>query len=117
MTYVDGVMLAVPTANKDAYLEFAESVAACFKKHGALSIVDCWGDDVPEGKTNSMRSAVMVKEDETVVFSWVTWPSKAVRDAGWEKVMADPAMAPDMNPAPFDGSRMIFGGFEMIMEK
>lgn len=117
MTYVDGVMLAVPTANKDAYLKFAESVADCFKKYGALSVVDCWGDDVPDGKMNSMRSAVLLKPDETVVFSWVTWPSKAVRDEGWEKAMADPAMAPDNNSAPFDGGRMIFGGFEMIMNK
>ncbi len=114
MTYVDGFVAAVPTANKQAYIKHAETSAALFKEHGALSIVECWGDDVPEGKVNSLHTAVIRKDDETVVFSWVTWPNKAARDAGWAKLMADPRMQPDANPMPFDGSRLIHGGFEMI---
>ena len=116
MTYVDGFLAAVPTENKEAYRRHAEEAAVVFKDHGALSMVECWGDDVPEGKVNSMHSAVLRKPDETVVFSWVTWPSKAVRDAGMEKVMADPRLACETNPMPFDGKRMIFGGFDMIVD-
>ena len=116
MTYVDGMIAAVPAANKEDYREHAEQAAAVFKEHGARSLVECWGDDVPEGKVNSMHTAVMREPDETVVFSWITWPSKAVRDAGMQKVMTDPRMQPDVNPMPFDGKRMIFGGFEMIVD-
>jgi uncharacterized protein YbaA (DUF1428 family) len=115
MTYVDGFLAAVPTANKHAYIKHAEVAATLFKEHGALSIVECWGDDVPEGKVNSLHTAVMRRDDETVVFSWVTWPNKATRDAGWQILMADPRMQPDANPMPFDGSRLIYGGFEMIV--
>ena len=113
MAYVDGFIAAVPTANKEAYRKHAEQAAPVFKKYGAVSIVECWGDDVPEGKVNSLHTAVMRKPDESVVFSWVVWPSKAVRDAGWQKMMEDPAMA-DMS-MPFDGQRMIYGGFEPIV--
>lgn len=116
MTYIDGMIAAVPSANKDSYREHAEKAAAVFKEHGALGLTECWGDDVPEGKINSMHTAVMRKPDETVVFSWITWPSKAVRDAGMKKVMEDPRMQPATNPMPFDGKRMIFGGFEMLVE-
>jgi len=117
MTYVDGFVAAVPTANKDAYLAHAEGAAAVFKDHGALSVVECWGDDVPTGERTDFRRAVQAKADETVVFSWVAWPDKAARDAGWEKVMADPRMAPDANPMPFDGKRLIYGGFQAILER
>lgn len=113
--YIDGFVSAVPTANKEAYRMHAEAAAAVFKEYGALSLVECWGDDVPEGKINSMHTAVLKKENETVVFSWISWPDKATRDAGLQKVLADPRMQPDRNPMPFDGSRMIFGGFEMIV--
>lgn len=116
MTYVDGIVAAVPSANKDAYRRHAEVAAAIFKEHGALSIVEGWGDDVPEGKVNSLHTAVLRKPDETIVFSWIIWPDKTARDAGWQKVMSDPRMQPDVNPMPFDGSRMIFGGFEMILQ-
>lgn len=116
MTYVDGFVAAVPTANKQAYIKHAEASAALFKEFGALSIVECWGEDIPEGKVNSLHTAVMRKEDETVVFSWVTWPDQATRDAGWQKLMSDPRMQPDANPMPFDGNRLIFGGFEVIVE-
>lgn len=117
MTYVDGFVLAVPTANKEAYRAHAAAALKVFKEHGALTCVECWGDDVPEGKVNSMHTAVMRKPDETVVFSWITWPDKATRDAGLQKVFADPRLAPDVNPMPFDGTRMIMGGFEMIVEE
>jgi uncharacterized protein YbaA (DUF1428 family) len=115
MTYVDGFVAAVPTANKDAYIKHAVTSAALFKEYGALSIVECWGEDVPEGKLNSLHTAVMRKDDETVVFSWVSWPDKATRDAAWEKLMGDPRMQPDVNPMPFDGKRMIYGGFEVVV--
>lgn len=114
--YVDGFLCAVPTANKDAYRQFAEQAAPVFRECGALSLVECWGDDVPDGKVNSMKSAVLCGEDETVVFSWITWPSKAVRDAAMEKIMADPRFDPATHPMPFDGERMIFGGFELLLE-
>jgi uncharacterized protein YbaA (DUF1428 family) len=113
--YVDGFVAAVPTANREAYRRHAEDAAAVFKEHGALSLVECWGDDVPEGKVNSMHTAVLRRDDETVVFSWIAWPDRAARDAGMEKVFADPRMSPDRNPMPFDGARMIFGGFDMIV--
>ena len=116
MTYIDGMIAAVPTANKEKFLAHAERAAPVFKKHGALSVTDCWGDDVPEGKTNSMRTAVLLKPDETVVFSWISWPDKATRDAGMAKVMADPDMSPEANPMPFDGQRMIFGGFDVVSQ-
>ena len=116
MTYVDGFLCAVPVSSKAAFRAHAEKAAAAFKKHGALSVVECWGDELPEGKVNSMHTAVLRKPDETVVFSWITWPSKAVRDAAMPKAMADPDLNPGTNPMPFDGSRMIFGGFEMIVD-
>lgn len=115
MTYVDGFVLAVPTANREAYRQQALAAVAVFKDYGALSVVECWGDDVPEGKLTSFSMAVQRKEDETVVFSWVTWPSREVRDEGMKKFMADPRMQPDKNPMPFDGKRMIYGGFEVIV--
>ncbi len=116
MPYVDGFVAAVPTANRAAYLTHASSAAALFKEHGALRVVECWGDDVPDGKLTSFPLAVQRTADETVVFSWVTWPSRAVRDAGWAALMADPRMQPGANPMPFDGKRLIYGGFETILE-
>jgi uncharacterized protein YbaA (DUF1428 family) len=116
MTYVDGFVVAVPTANRELYRRHAQSAAAVFKEYGALSVVECWGDDVPEGKLTSFPMAVKRKDDETVVFSWVTWPSRQTRDAGMQKVMADPRLQPDSNPMPFDGQRLIYGGFEVIVD-
>jgi len=117
MNYIDGFVAAVPTANRDAYRRHAEAAAAVFKEHGAIKVVECWGDDVPDGKVTSFPLAVQRKADETVVFSWLVWPSKAVRDAGMAKVMADPRMGPDVNPMPFDGKRLIYGGFEVLVER
>ena len=115
MPYVDGFLLPVPTANQEAYRQHAEQAGVVFKEHGALSLVECWGNDVPEGKLNSMHTAVLRKPDETVVFSWISWPDKATRDAGMQKVFADPRMPATMAAMPFDGTRMIFGGFDMIV--
>jgi uncharacterized protein YbaA (DUF1428 family) len=115
MTYVDGFVAAVPTANRQAYREHAEKAARLFKEFGALSVVECWGDDVPEGKLTSFPLAVKRKDDETVVFSWITWPSRQARDDAWKKVMEDPRMRPENNPMPFDGKRLIYGGFDTIV--
>ena len=115
MNYVDGFVLAVPTAKKEAYRALAQKASGIFKKYGALTVVECWGDDVPEGKLTSFTMAVQRKDDESVVFSWITWPSKAVRDTGMKSAMEDPEMDHDMNNMPFDGKRMIFGGFQMIV--
>lgn len=117
MEYVDGFVIAVPNSNKQQYIQHAKTTAAVFKKHGALRLVECWGDDVPEGKLTSFPMAVKCQEDETVVFSWITWPSKKVRDAGMEKVTSDPLFSEENNPVPFDGSRMIFGGFQMMVDE
>jgi uncharacterized protein YbaA (DUF1428 family) len=114
--YVDGFVLAVPTANKEAYRRHAEEAAVVFREHGALSLVECWGDDVPEGKVNSMHTAVLRKPDETVVFAWITWPDRATRDAGMQKISNDTRMAGSAGTMPFDGTRMIFGGFEVIVD-
>lgn len=116
MTYVDGFVVPVPTANRDIYRKHAEEAAVIFKEHGALSLVECWGNDLPEGKVNSMHSAVLREPEETVVFGWITWPSRSARDDGMGKVMNDPRMNDGSNPMPFDGKRMIFGGFEMIVD-
>ena len=116
MSYVEGFVLPVPDENKQAYIDHALYCAEVFKEYGLISMVECWGDDVPEGEVNSFHSAVLLKEGESVVFSWMTWPDKATRDAGWEKIMADPRMAPDKAEMPFDGKRMIFGGFMPIVE-
>lgn len=115
MDYVDGFVAAVPTANREIYRQHAEKAAAVFKEHGALSVVECWGDDVPEGKLTSFPMAVQRQADETVVFAWITWPSKQVRDEGMKKVMEDSRLQPDTNPMPFDGKRLIYGGFQMIV--
>jgi uncharacterized protein YbaA (DUF1428 family) len=116
MNYVDGFVLAVPVANKDAYLQMATKAAEVFKDCGALHVVECWGDDVPEGKVTSFTMAVKRQDDEAIVFSWVTWPSKAVRDEGMKKFMEDPRLD-GMKDMPFDGKRMIFGGFQVIVDR
>lgn len=115
MNYLDGFIAAVPAGNKEAYLKHAADAAIVFKDYGALEVVESWGDDVPEGKVTSFPMAVKREEGEVVVFSWIQWPSKAVRDSAWEKVMADPRMNAKDNPMPFDGKRMIYGGFQIIM--
>ncbi len=117
MPYVDGFVVAVPTANKEKYRQVAEQAAAVFKEHGALKVVECWGDDVPEGKVTSFPMAVKRQPDETVVFSWIVWASREARDRGMKAAMADPRLQPDAQPMPFDGQRMIYGGFEVIVDE
>jgi uncharacterized protein YbaA (DUF1428 family) len=116
MKYVDGFVLAVPTANREVYQKFAQEVSAIFKQHGALSVMECWGSEVPEGKITSFPMAVKCQPDETVVFSWVLWPSKEVRDLAQPKIMQDPGFDMEKNPLPLDGKRMIYGGFEVIVD-
>jgi uncharacterized protein YbaA (DUF1428 family) len=116
MNYVDGFVAAVPTANREVYRKHAATAAPLFKEHGAIKVVECWGDDVPTGKVTDFPTAVKKKPDETVIFSWVVWPSKQVRDEGMKGIMADPRMQPDNMPMPFDGARMIYGGFEVIVD-
>jgi uncharacterized protein YbaA (DUF1428 family) len=116
MSYVDGFVAAVPTANRDTYRAHAEKAAAIFREYGALRCVECWGDDVPEGQVTSFTMAVKRADDEAVVFAWIEWPSKEARDAGWAKIMADPRMQPGAEAMPFDGKRMIYGGFSPIVD-
>ncbi len=114
MTYVDGFLIPVKTDMKDAYAAMANDAWPIFKEHGALFMVENWGDDVPEGKVTSFPIAVKLEPDETVVFSWIVWPSRKARDEGMKNVMEDARMkAPD--PMPFEMKRMIFGGFETIV--
>jgi uncharacterized protein YbaA (DUF1428 family) len=115
-TYVDGFLTPVPTANRAAYLEHARFIAGLFREHGALAVTECWGDDVPEGKLTSFPMAVKREPTETVVFSWICWPSRAVRDAAWQKLMADPRLQPGAMPTPFDGKRLIYGGFNVLLQ-
>ena len=117
MTYVDGFLLAVPTGRRDDYLALASAAAEVFRDCGALRVVECWGDDVPDGKLTSFPMAVRREPDETVVFSWIEWPSREARDDGMKRAMADPRMQMDPASMPFDGKRMIFGGFAPIVDR
>ncbi|HEX2559909.1 DUF1428 domain-containing protein [Phenylobacterium sp.] len=114
MSYIDGMIAAVPTANKDAYLAHARAASEVFKSHGAVKCVDAWGDDVPDGQVTDFRRAVQATTDETIVFSWIAWPDKAARDAGWQAVMQDERM--QKLQMPFDGKRMVYGGFAPLLE-
>lgn len=117
--YIDGFLIAVPTANKNKFIEHAKKGDSVFMELGATRILECWGDDVPEGKVTDFRRAVKATEDETVVFSWIEWPDKATRDAGMSKMMemmkTDPRMNPESNPMPYDGMRLIYGGFAPVV--
>jgi uncharacterized protein YbaA (DUF1428 family) len=115
MSYIDGFVMAVPNANRDTFIAHAKKFDALFLECGATRVVEGWGDDVPEGKVTDFRRAVQATPDESVVFSWIEWPDKAARDSGMERVMKDPRMDPATNPMPFDGKRMIFGGFAPVV--
>ncbi|ALA19044.1 MULTISPECIES: DUF1428 domain-containing protein [Chelatococcus] len=116
MPYVEGFVVAVPAENKELFRKHAAEAAVLFKEFGATRVVECWGDDVPEGKVTDFRRAVQAKDGEVVVFSWVEYPTRAARDAANEKMMADPRMHAMGEEMPFDGKRMIFGGFERILD-
>jgi len=114
MTYIDGFVVPVPNEKKQAYCDLAARAAEIFKEHGALRVVECWGDDVPDGKVTDFKRAVKAEPGENVVFSWIVYPSKAVRDEAVKKVMSDERLAHcDM---PFDGKRLIFGGFTVLVD-
>lgn len=114
MAYVDGFVIAVSAAKKQEYIECAEAAAKVFKELGATRVVECWGDDVPVGKVTDFRGAVKAKDDEVVVFSWVEYPSKEIRDVAMAKMRDDERMK--NMPMPFDGKRMIFGGFAPVLD-
>ena len=115
MPYIEGFVAAVPTANRDKYVEQATEGAEYFKKLGATRVTECWGDDVPKGEVTDFYKAVQAKDDETVVFSWVEYPDKATRDSANEKMSSDPDMA-NME-MPFDAKRMFWGGFEQVVSQ
>ena len=115
MPYVDGFVAAVPTARRDEYKRFAEKAWPIFRDLGAVAVWECWGDDVPEGEATSFPKAVQAAPDETVVLSWTLWPDTQTRDAGWQRMMSDPEISAAMGEMPFDGKRMIYGGFTPLL--
>jgi uncharacterized protein YbaA (DUF1428 family) len=115
MSYIDGFVIPVPANGKEAYRAMAAKVAPIFKEYGATRLVEYWGDDLPDGKVTDFKRAVKAGADENVVFSWIAWPSKAVRDAASKKIMEDPRMKPG-DDMPFDGKRLIYGGFELLLD-
>ena len=115
MSYVDGFILAVPTSKLADYKKLARKHGAVWREHGALEYVECIGDDVPHGKWTSFPRAVKAKDSETVIFSWIVYRSRKHRDAVLKSAMADPRMKMDMSKMPFDGKRMIYGGFKTFL--
>ena len=120
MTYIDGFVIAVPKANKQRFIDHANNADSMFMEMGAIRVVECWADDVPEGKVTDFRMAVKAEDDEEVIFSWIEWPDKESRDKAYAVMMApdnaDPRMNPETNPMPFDGKRMIWGGFRSVVD-
>ncbi len=119
MSYIDGFVIAVPTANKQQFIDHANSADGLFLELGAIRILECWGDDVPDGKLTDFRRAVQANADETVVFSWIEWPNKATRDAAMGRMAdlmkTDDRFNPAKSPMPFDAKRMIYGGFAPVV--
>lgn len=119
MTYVDGFVIAVPKANRQAFIDHATKADAMFLEMGALRVMECWSDDVPDGTTTDFRMAVKANADEDVVFSWIEWPDKETRDKAYAIMMDpdfdDPRLSKEHNPMPFDGKRMIYGGFAPVV--
>ena len=121
MPYIDGFVIAVPTANQQQFIAHANLCDSVFLDHGATRVVECWGADVPKGKATDFQGAVAARDDETVAFSWIEWPDKATRDSGMGRInelfKTDERLDPVKNPMPFDGQRMIYGGFQPIVEQ
>ena len=115
MDYIDGYVAAVPATKKDEYIALARDAGSVFLEYGATRVVESWGDDVPEGKITSFPMAVKAEPGEVIVFAFVIWPDKATRDAGNTKAAEDPRMNMGAVP-PFDGKRMIYGGFQMVVD-
>lgn len=119
MSYFDGFVIAVPKANRQAFVDHANHADPYFVELGALRVIECWEDDVPDGQVTDFRRAVQATAEEAVVFSWIEWPDKATRDAAMARMMdranTDPRLDPAKNPMPFDGKRMIFGGFAPVV--
>lgn len=119
MSYIDGFVIAAPKTSREKFIQHAETADAVFMEWGATRVLECWEDDVPDGTVTDLRRAVQAKDDEAVVFSWVEWPDKESRDAGMKKMMeameTDPRVSVENNPMPFDGKRMIFGGFVPVV--
>ena len=124
MAYIDGFVIACPQANKQKFIDHARTADSVFIEMGALRVVECWGDDIPEGTTTDFRMAVKAEPDEAVLFSWIEWPDKDTRDAAMAKMTemmndpskCDPRMDPAKNPMPFDGKRLIIGGFTPVVD-
>jgi uncharacterized protein YbaA (DUF1428 family) len=124
MSYIDGFVIAVPTVNKQKFIEHAKLGDSVFIDLGATRVIESWGDDVRVGQVTDFRRAVQAKDEETVVFSWIEWPDKQTRDTAFAKMTdwmnnperADPRMNPEKNPMPFDGKRLICGGFAPLVE-
>ncbi len=117
MAYVDGFVIPVRKDKLDAYKALAQKASEVWMEHGALSYVECVADDAPYGELTSFPRAVQLTDDEVVIFSWVTYKDRASRDAVMAKVMADERLKADMASMPFDGKRMIFGGFQPFLER
>jgi uncharacterized protein YbaA (DUF1428 family) len=124
MAYIDGFVIACPEADRQKFIDHAATIDPMFLEMGALRVVECWGEDVKRGQFTDFYMAVKAEPGEAVQFSWIEWPDKATRDAGMARITAmsqdpdnaDPRMDPARNPMPFDGKRMIFGGFETILD-
>ena len=120
MSYIDGFVIAVPKDNRQKFIDHANTGDTMFMEMGAQRVIECWADDVPDGTQTDFRKAVQAADEEDVVFSWIEWPDKATRDAAYAKMMdpanPDPRMDPATNPMPFDGKRMIWGGFAPVVD-
>ena len=114
MPFLDITVIPVPTANKAAYLEHSRTSTIVFKEYGATRVTETWGEDVPDGKVTDFKKAVQLQPGETVAVGWITWPDKATRDAAWKTLMTDARLS--STEMPFDGKRMIFAGFEVLLD-
>ena len=115
MSYFQGFVAAIPTSNRQAFIEHSRKATVLMREFGATRVVDTWGDDVPDGKINDFKMAVQATAEETVSFGWMEFADKAACDATFQKMMSDPRMS-EIGDMPFDGKRMIFGGFETLFE-
>lgn len=120
MSYIDGFVMAVPAANRQKFIDHAKIADTLFVELGAVRVIECWGDDIPDGVVTDFRKAVEAEGDETVVLSWVEWPDKKFRDDAMkrmqEMIKTDDRFDQQKNPMPFDGKRMIYGGFSPVVE-